>query len=183
MTLTWIAALAVWAAASPAPAARPAGAIAALVRFQAPAGWTRSDDANSAGADPVVSFERGADRIAVYAYGAPGSAYRTPADFLKGPAATTMGRPPVRAGSAVVAGRKTPLYRREIPLIDSDPHESTGRPPRMGVEIFCVLAPAADGRFLVLARSRSTPVPDLEARGDKDWKVFLKTVRPAGPKP
>ena len=35
----------------------PAAAVAALVRFTAPKGWTSSDYANSGGADPVVRFE------------------------------------------------------------------------------------------------------------------------------
>ena len=86
---------------SGSPAAR---AVAAVVSFTAPAGWARSDYANSGGADPVVAFEEGSDRIAVYLYGSPGSFYKTPADFMLGPAATTMGRAPERAGEALVDG-------------------------------------------------------------------------------
>ena len=69
----------------------PAAAVAALVRYTAPKGWTASDYSNSGGADPVVRLENLADAITVKAYGAPGSAYATPEAFLVGPAATSQG--------------------------------------------------------------------------------------------
>ena len=159
----------------------PAPAVAALLRFQAPAGWRRGDYANSGGADPVVEFEKGADRIAVYVYGAPCSSYKTPEDFMTGPAATTMGRAPDRAGSALVAGRNVALYRRRYPLADGDPHAASSAPPRFGSAIYCVLPAAADGRFAVLTYSRESPIPDTEERGEKAWESFLKTVKPSGP--
>ncbi|MFI5345214.1 MAG: hypothetical protein ACHQ51_02455 [Elusimicrobiota bacterium] len=168
-----------------APPARltPAATLAALLRFEAPAGWKRSDYTNTAGADTVVGFEDGLDRIAIYAYGTKGSAYKTPAEFLKGPAATTMGTPPVRFGSTPVAGRKADLYRRGYPLMDTDPHAPSPRPTRMGSQIFCVLPPTADGRFVVLTYSRESPAPDPAARGENTWNAFLKSIQAPLPKP
>lgn len=176
------AATAAQAAETPMKKPSPAAAVASLLRFQAPAGWRRGEYANSRGADPVVEFEKGADRIAVYVYGAPGSSYKTPADFLGSPAATTMGRAPDPAGSAVVAGRGVALYRRRFPLADGDPHAASSAPPRFGSAVFCVLPPAADGRFAVLTYARESPIPGLDDRGEKSWNSFLKTVRVPGPK-
>jgi len=165
------------AAAASAPRPGPAAAVDAVVRFAAPAGWTRSDYAN--GADPVVAFENGADRLLVRVYGAPGSAYKTPAEFLQGPAASTLGRPPERAGAATVAGRQTPLYRHRIPVGLGDPHVADGRPPRLGPEVFCVLPARADGRFAVLSHARESEIPDLAGLGEKAWKSLLKSARSA----
>lgn len=180
----WLAALAACASAAPLPAASPsAEAVAALVKFKAPARWHRSDYANSMGSDPVVAFERGSERIAIYAYGAHGSAYATPEEFLKGPAASTMGRPPVREGTATIDGRKFPLYRRGYPLMDTDPRFPPTRAPRMGDEVFCILPPGADGRFVVLVHDQNIPATESSASTGAAWLAFLKTVRPAGPKP
>ncbi len=161
-----------------AAAPNPGASVVSVVGFEPPKGWSRSDYANSAGADPVVAFEAGADVIRVSVYGAPGSAYRTPAEFLAGPAATTMGRPAAPAGSATVAGVKTPLLRRGSPQPGGDPHAASGAPPAMGEELFCVLPVRPDGRFAVLSWERRTPVPDLERRGEKAWRAFLKKARP-----
>lgn len=159
-----------------------ASAFAALVRFTEPAGWDRSDYSNSGGADAVISFEKGLDRISVYLYGAPGSFYKTPSDFMRGPAATTMGRPPVRTASGVVAGSRVSVYRRRFPLAEGDPHIPSPR-ERLGSESFCVLPPAADGRFVVLSYARETPAPDPRSLGETAWKAFLKGVsRPPVPK-
>lgn len=175
------AAAAVHAAETPMKKPSPAAAVASLLRFRAPAGWRSGEYANSRGADPVVEFEKGADRIAVYVYGAPGSSYKTPEDFFGGPAATTMGRAPDTAGRVLVDGRGVALYRRRFPLADGDPHAVSSAPLRLGTAVFCVLPPAADGRFAVLTYSRESPIPDLEDRGEKVWNSFLKTVRVPGP--
>lgn len=184
MHTLWLAALAAWAAAAPPPAAKPsADAVAAVVTFRDPIRWKRSDYANSMGADPVVAFAQGSERIAVYVYGAPGSAYKTPEDFLKGPAATSMGKAPARAGSAKVGGREVSLYRRGYPLGDYDPAKPEAGPPRMGEQLFCILPPLADGRFAVLAHDQNLPQSGPSSSGGPAWKAFLKTVKPAGPKP
>jgi hypothetical protein len=160
-----------------------AAAVASVVRFAPPAGWDRSDYANAGGADAVVSFESGLDRISVYLYGAKGSFYRSPADFMRGPAATTMGRAPVRTAVALVAGRRLSVYRRGYPLAEGDPHIPSSGRERMGTETYCVLPPAPDGRFVVLSWARDTPAPDPRSLGEKAWKAFLKTVaRPPVPK-
>lgn len=167
------------AAAAPAPGA----AVRALLDFTAPAGWTSGEYANAGGADAVVAFESGEDRIAVHLYGTPKSFYPTPAVFMKGPAATTMGRPAEKAGTATVAGSKVALWKRGVPLPDGDPHAPAAA-PRLGTGVFCVLPPAPDGRFLVLSYERLSPVPDLAGKGEKAWKSFLKSARrPAAQKP
>ncbi|MDE2490883.1 MAG: hypothetical protein KGM24_08545 [Elusimicrobia bacterium] len=178
MRLAWLAVLAAAVAAAPAPrkTPSPAEAVAALVGVAAPAGWTRSAYSNAGGADPVVAFERGADRLVVRVFGAPGSFYATPADFLKGPAATTLGRRPDRAGSARVSGRRVRVWRRSFPLDDEDPHTPYLRRRRMGGEYFCVLPPAPDGRFVVLSWQRSGPGFDPSHAGKRAWEAFLKTV-------
>ncbi len=170
-------------AAAKAPATGPA-AVDAVVRFEAPKGWTRSDYANSAGADPVVAFENGADAIRVSVYGAPGSSYKTPEEFLAGPAATTMGRPPEKAGSVKVAGTTTTLFSRGSPRPNGDSHVVSALPVPMGKELFCLLPALPDGRFAVLSWERRTPVPDRDGRGEKAWRSLLKsTRRPMVPKP
>ncbi|MBI3564899.1 MAG: hypothetical protein HY079_06875 [Elusimicrobia bacterium] len=167
------------AAAAPAPRPSPGAAIAALLTVAAPAGWERTEYANAGGADAVLAFEKGSDRLAVNLYGAPGSFYKTPDEFLKGPAATTMGRPPEKAGTAVVAGAKRARYRHGVPLMDGDPHVPPSGPPRLGRGEFVVLPPAPDGRFLVLSYERLSPVPDPTGDSEKAWKYFLKSARPA----
>lgn len=173
----------VLAAAAPLPRPSPGASVAALLSVSAPAGWTRTEYANAGGADAVVAFESGEDRLAVRLYGAAGSFYRAPEDFLKGPAATTMGRPAERAGTAVVAGAKVVLWRHGVPILDGDPHTPSAA-PRLGPAVFCVLPPVPDGRFLVLSYERQSPVPDLAGKGEKAWKSFLKSARrPAAQKP
>ncbi|MDE2143307.1 MAG: hypothetical protein KGL74_13055 [Elusimicrobia bacterium] len=197
MNIAWIAVLTVagaWSAAAPGsptgpnPNAPPprlssADTLAALVRFEAPPGWKRTDYSNSLGADLVVSFENGPDRIALDVYGNRGSAYRNAAQFMKGPAATTMGKPPALIGSTPVAGKKANLYRRSYPLMDSDPHAPSPHPARMGRQLFCVLPPSADGRFVVLTYSRESPVPDPAGAGEAAWKSFLKSIQAPLPNP
>jgi hypothetical protein len=158
----------------------PSKAAAALLNWTPPRGWKASEYANAGGADLVVAYENGVDRIAVKIFGAPTSFYRTPEEFMAGPGATTMGRPPVKAGAARAAGGAVTVYRREFPLAEGDPHAVSGPPPLMGRETFCVLPPFPDGRFVVLSYSRESAVPDIKAKGEKAWTAFLAGVRPAG---
>ena len=169
------------AAAVETPMKKPE-AVSTRLSFKGPAGWLKSEYANSAGADPVVEFEKGSDRVSIDLFGAAGSAYKTPEAFLLGPAATTMGKAPARAGEATVAGRAVAVWRRQFPIADSGPHMTSAAPPRMGTETFCVLPPSADGRFAVLSYARENPIPDPEGRGEKAWKAFLKTVKPVAAK-
>ena len=159
--------------------ARAAESAAAFVRYQAPKGWQAQEYAN--GADSVKEFVRDSDRLTVRLYGSPGSSYKTPADFLAGAAASTMGRPPEKAGSAVVAGRKTMVYKRGFPVNLGDPHTPSGGQQMLGSEVFVVLPPAK-GRFVVLSWARETPAPDLERAGEKAWAAFLKTIKRPGRK-
>lgn len=171
--------LAVSAAAAPVEKpvkeTTPSAVVSSLVRFAAPKNWNKEEYANGGGADPVVAFADGLDRISVRVFGAPGTAYKTPADFLAGPAASTMGRKPEAAGRVAVAGKTVPLYSHGVPVMVGDPHARTAGPPMLGREVFCVL-PAANGRFVVLALSRETPTPDPDRKGEKAWSAFLKSV-------
>jgi hypothetical protein len=189
MKFAFFAALALSAAASAASsvevpktvkAPTPSQAVAALVSHQPPKGWKAEEYANGGGADPVVAFVDGLDRIAVRVFGAPGSGYKTPAAFLAGPAASTMGAKPDKVGSVTAGGKEVTLYRHGFPINLGDPHAASG-PTTLGREVFCIL-PAARGRFVVLSYSRESPAPDLEGRGEKVWEAFLKTVKLAGRK-
>jgi hypothetical protein len=154
-----------------------AQAVGAVLRFSAPKGWTASDYSNSEGADPVVRFESLSDAVIVRVYGAPGSAYKTPAEFMAGPAATSQGVAPSEDGGVEIAGKKLPLYRRRYPINVPNPHGPPA-PLMLGSELFAVL-PLGGGRFAVLSYQRASPAPDLEGKGEKAWREFLKTVRPA----
>lgn len=158
----------------------PAQAVAAVVALKPPTGWAAEEYANNGGADPVVAFADGVDRIAVRVFGGPGTGYKKPAAFLASPAASTMGRKPEKIGSVKVAGRELDLFRHEVPVNLGDPHAASA-PPTLGREIFCLL-PAAGGRFVVLSYARESPAPDLEGGGEKAWEAFLKTVKLAGRK-
>ncbi|MDD5302008.1 MAG: hypothetical protein PHS14_02780 [Elusimicrobia bacterium] len=158
----------------------PSQAVAALISHQPPKGWQVEEYANGGGADPVVAFVDGLDRIAVRVFGAPGSGYKNPASFLSGPAASTMGRKPEKVGSVTAAGRQLALYRRGFPINLGDPHSPSG-PASLGREVFCIL-PASGGRFIVLSYARESPAPDMDQRGEKAWGAFLRTVKLAGRK-
>lgn len=173
--------IAVLLALSAVAATAPGAAVEAVVTWSSPAGWMRSDYAN--GPDPVVAFENGSDRLKLAVYGAPGSAFKTVAEFMSGPAATSMGAPPTKDGTETVAGAATTVYRRKFPLLSGDPH-GAGRPRFMGVEKFVVLKPAADGRFAVVSYMQDTPAPDLQGKGEKAWKRLLNSlVSPKARKP
>lgn len=155
-------------------AAGPGAAVRAAASFTAPKGWAAEEHAN--GADPVLSFRKGLDRISLRLFGAKGSAYGTPEAFLRGPAATTMGRPPKDAGAVVVAGKRRALYEHGYPVQLGDPHARSG-PPELAVERF-VLVPLADGRFLVAAHAFESPIPSLERTGEEAFAAFLKSLKP-----
>ena len=187
MKLALIAVLALSAAATDAnpveatktvKAPTPSQAVAALVNYRPPKSWEVEEYANGGGADPVVAFVDGLDRITVRAFGAPGSGYKNPAAFLSGPAASTMGRKPETIGSVTASGRPVALYKRGIPVNLGDPHAPSA-PASLGKEIFCIL-PGSGGRFVVLSYARESPAPDLERRGEKAWEAFLKTVKLVG---
>jgi hypothetical protein len=170
--------------AAPTPAAEvpvstmPSKAAAELLRWTPPPGWTASEYSNAGGADPVVAYENGLDRIEIKIFGAPKSFYADPEAFMAGPGATTMGRPPVKSGVARAAGAAVTVYRRKFPLPDgTDPHAPSPGPARMGQETFCVLPPFPDGRFAVLSYARESEAPDIKRRGEKAWSAFLAAVR------
>lgn len=189
MRLALFAVLALSAAASAATpvevyktvkAPTPSQAISGFLRYQAPKDWRVEEYANGGGADPVVAFVDGLDRIAVRVFGAPGSGYKNPASFLSGPAASTMGRKPEKVETVEVAGRRLAVYKRGFSINLGDPHSPSG-PTSLGREVFCLL-PASGGRFIVLSYARESPAPDMERRGEKAWEAFLKSVKLVGRK-
>ncbi len=166
-----------------APAAAELGSpgsleMAKYVTWKGPKGWRVEEYANGGGADPVVAYVYGQDRLTVRLFGAPGSAYKDAAAFFAGPAATSMGKKPGSSGTAKVAGKTLPVRTRTFPVMLGDPHTRGAAPPLTGRERFVVL-PLAEGRFAVLAMARESPAPDLERTGEKAWKAFLASVAPA----
>jgi hypothetical protein len=152
-----------------------------MVTFKAPDGWRKSEYSNAGGADQVVKFEKAADSISVRQYGGKDSFYKSPDDFLSGPAATSMGKTPDLLGQIKVAGKPVDVYKRQFPIAYEDTHAATSGAPRFGSETYCVLPASPDGRFTVLSWSRESPIPDLQNRGEKAWLKFLKTVQPVAP--
>lgn len=156
----------------------PSQTVAEQVTFSPPKGWTPEEYANSGGADPVVRFEKLSDSLVVRVFGAPGSSYATPGDFMAGPAASSLGAPPEAEGMVVVAGgRKLKAWKRRWPIVPSDPHGHAA-PALYGIERFAVM-PLSGGRFAVLSWQRASPAPDLERTGEKAWAELLKSARPA----
>lgn len=180
----FVAALALAAVACSEEPARPVApaaegpawrAIASLVTFDAPTGFTREERAGEGGVDPVVRFSSGLDRITVRVFGAAGSAHATPDAYLASPAASTMGRAPTPAGTVTVGDRTLPLYRRGFPIMLGDPHVPAA-PVTLGREVFCVL-PTSGARFVVLAWEVESPVPAPDGGGEDAWSTFLRSVR------
>lgn len=159
------------------PKAEPGAALRAVASYAAPAGWKAADHANEGGADAVLEFRKGLDRITLRLFGAKGSAYKNPDAFLRGPAATTMGKAPEAVGVAVVAGEKRAVYRHGYPIMLGDPHAASSGRPDMAREHF-VVVPLRDGRFLVAAHAFESPIPSYEKDGEKAYEAFLKTLRP-----
>jgi hypothetical protein len=182
MRQSTIAALAVLAAlgaraGEPVKTKTPSQTVAEHVTFTAPKGWTPEEYANSGGADPVVRYENLSDSLVVRVFGAPGSAYATPNDFMAGPAASSLGSPPEAEGFVAAGGKKLKAWKRRWPIVPSDPHGHAA-PALYGVERFAVL-PLSGARFAVLSWQRASPAPDLQRTGEKAWAEFLKTARPA----
>lgn len=152
----------------------PAQEIAAAVRHTAPKGWKRSAYAN--GADPVVRYSSDSDELVIKLYGGAGSAQADPKDFL------SLGETPAKAGSAEVAGQERDVWSRTFPLEPRDPHGKAPQTSLRGAETF-VLLPLKAERFAVLSWRRSSPVPDLNRKGEKAWAAFLRSVKASPGKP
>ena len=184
MTKTWIAALAFALLAAPAGAEEKAvkektSAVESVARFSAPAGWIVE---RREGDDPSVRISRSGRIIMIRLFGGEGSDYAQPVDYLAGPGASTMGRPPEKDKPATVAGVKTRLYRRGYPVRLGDPHRRGAGPPELAREMFCVVP--AGRRFLVLSYADENPMPDASGEGEKAWRAFLQSFqlkRGAGP--
>ena len=145
-------------AAQEAPVIAPTLEIDRLARYEPPADW--SIEHRSQGTDDLLRFEESSEtRIQMRVFGGKGSVHATPADFLKSPAASTMGRPPKKLGAVTVAGLSTRLYESGYPVGLGDPHVKA-RAPKLGRELFC-LVPAGK-RFIVLSFSQDRPGSDPE---------------------
>lgn len=158
------------------PALAPAALVRAAVSFSAPAGWR--EDAHANGPDPVLELRKDLDRISLSLFGARGSAYATPAEYLRGPGAGTLGKPPQAVAELAVGGRKRVLYEHGVTMMMGDPHAPPGGGPPLATERF-VLLPLPDGRFLVAAHRFESPVPSVERAGEKAFSALLKTLKPA----
>lgn len=158
-------------AAQEAPVNAPVLEIDRLARYEVPADW--SIEHRSEGVDDVLIFEESSEtRISMRVFGGKGSKYATPPDFLKSPAASTMGRPPKKLGAVQTAGLSTRLYESGYPVGLGDPHVKA-RAPKLGREIFC-LVPAGK-RFFVLSFAQDRPDSDPERGAEIAWIAFLKS--------
>lgn len=155
--------------------AEPGAAFRPLATYAAPAGWTPQEYAN--GPDAVLRFQKGLDRISLRLYGAKGSAHKNPGDFLRGPAATTLGKAPEVVGQARVGGLKLAFYKRGYPIMLGDPHLRGGAPPALATEHFVVL-PLSGGLFLVAAHAYESPIPSSSKDGEDAFLAFLRTLKP-----
>jgi hypothetical protein len=157
----------------------PAGAKEAAVKgvdavatYAVPKEWDLEKDA--AAADPSVRLTRGRHVIEVRLYGGKGSRFATPKEFINGPAAGAMGKPPQPIGSAPAGGVKTTIYKTAYPINLGDPHDAAGRFD-LADEYFCIV-PAKD-RFLVISYAYESAVPDPAINGNAVWKDFLAKLR------
>lgn len=153
----------------------PGAAFRARASFTPPAGWAPEEYSN--GPDAVLHYKKGLDRISLRLYGSKGSAHKDPAEFLRGPAATTMGQAPEAVGQVLVGGKKRPFYKRGYPIMLGDPHARGGMPPALAVEHFVVL-PLPDGLFLVASHAFESPVPAPRKDGDDAFLAFLRGLKP-----
>lgn len=159
-------------AEEPKTVKNPAQAVSAAVRHTAPKGWKKNSYAN--GADPVLRYRSDSDELVIKLYGGPGSANPEPKDFL------ALGAAPAKAGSAEVAGQERDVWSRSFALESRDPHGSSPATDLKGTETFVVL-PLKGERFAVLSWRRSSPVPDLNRKGEKAWAAFLRSVKAPAP--
>lgn len=155
-------------AEEPKTVKNPAQAIAAAVRHSAPKGWKKSAYAN--GADPVQRYKSDSDELVIKLYGGAGSANPEPKDFL------ALGETPAKAGTAEVAGMERDVWSRGFQLESRDPHGASSPTALKGTETF-VLLPLKGERYAVLSWRRSSPVPDLNRKGEKAWAAFLRSVK------
>jgi hypothetical protein len=146
--------------------------LAGVARCQAPQGWTI--EKTESAVNPTVRFSNGQDIIRAKLLGGTGSRFATQADYLAGFAATTMGRPPEKIRSIMVAGIETWIYRHGYPTQLGDPHVHDPRPPVLAEEEFCLL-PLKEG-FVVLSWAREGP-PDPDDSGAVAWRSFLDSFR------
>lgn len=144
--------------------------IEALALFSLPSGW---EVEKGSGADPSLRASRGRHVLRVRLFGGPKSRYDAPAKYLAGLEATTMGRPPERAGTAKVGDKEVPLYRHGYPIELGDPHMVSPEPPKLAKEHF-VLVPAGK-RFFVLSYAFESSIPEPSGEGEKAWEEFLKS--------
>lgn len=150
----------------------PKEQVAAAASYALPKGWEETFARNQGDAQAVL--KRDLHRIAVRLSGGEGSKYRKAADFVVGlEARSALGKPPEKAGSVLVSGRRVMLYKRKV-AVDM-PLPGTGGPSTYTEEEFLVL-PAGAG-FFVLSYRYEDSVPDPSYDGRKAWRDFLKTFK------
>ena len=148
--------------------ARAAEGIDDLARFSAPENWAVERDTVSA--DPKSRWTFGRHVLTVKLFGGPGSEYETPAAFLDGFGARTMGAPAVRIGTATAAG--APLYEYRYPVELGDPHAASPVPPVLARAEVCLIP--AGKRFFAVSYAYEAIIPDPRLNGQGFWRDFLK---------
>lgn len=150
------------------PLAAAAEGIDDLAVYSAPENWAVERDTVSA--DPKTRWTFGRHVLTVKLLGGPGSRYASPAEYLDGFEARTLGAPAVRVGTATAAG--APLYEHRYPIDLGDPHEASPAAPVLAREEFC-LVPAGK-RFFALSYAYEAVIPDPRMDGGAFWRQFLK---------
>ncbi|HAM36881.1 MAG TPA: hypothetical protein DEB40_11750 [Elusimicrobia bacterium] len=150
---------------------------AGVASIESPEGW-EVDKAEDA-VDPSLIFSLGPDIIKARLLGGEGSRYASPAEYLKGFEATTMGKPPEKIRAIKVVGGKTWLYRHGYPMALGDPHVVGDMPPILAQEEFCIIP--IGRKFLVLSWAHES-APDPEFAAEKAWTRFLERISLAKPR-
>jgi hypothetical protein len=144
-------------------------------QYKIPQGW--DVDKKAEGPDRRIRVTKSAHVLQIlYFGGGPKSRYAGADDFLRGPEATSMGRPPEAWRAARVSGRRVSVYRHTYPLPSGDPHDVGGGPSPKARETFCVL-PAAGKAFFVLSYAWEAPVPESADEGEKAWAALLASFK------
>ncbi|MDD4930245.1 MAG: hypothetical protein PHP85_13345 [Gallionella sp.] len=145
--------------------------LSAVALYEVPQGWAEEFSMNQG--DPQSVISRELHEIHVRLSGGKASRYQTAGDFLTGFEARSMGEPPEKIGFVVVSGKRSPLYRRSVPV--SLPPPDTAETARFGAEEFCLVS--AGKMFLVLSYSYGDSIPDPDYDGHEVWRKFLTDFR------
>ena len=151
-------------------------AFGGLLNYKLPEGWSVDKLSLITGPDAVElwgGLHGGERHIRIELHpGAPESSDAV-AGLMKAPWDSDDARPAQRTGDVVVAGRKTPLWRRTLsPKYVEEP----GQARRYYLDEFCAVP--LKGRFVLLVLSIESGSPFInDEAAERDWRVFLDSVR------